>query len=60
MRFHLALITLLILVGALLGRGCLLRPATGYPGAHFNHGTNAAWLDVVWGMDPHTDEEIAT
>jgi hypothetical protein len=40
-------------------RICVLRPATSYPGGHFNMGRNAAWLGVEWSMEPHTSEQIA-
>jgi hypothetical protein len=42
-----------------LGRGCIVRPATNFPGAHFNRGANAAWLAVEWVKDPHQGAEIA-
>jgi len=41
-----------------LGRGCLFRPQSTFPGAHFNQGTNAAWLGVEWVSRPHTTNEI--
>ncbi len=41
-----------------LGRGCLFRPRSNYPGSHFNHGSNAAWLGVEWVSRPHTSEEV--
>ncbi|HSQ40269.1 MAG TPA: glycoside hydrolase family 18 protein, partial [Anaerolineales bacterium] len=41
-----------------LGRGCLFRPKSTYPGAHFNKGTNAAWLGVEWVSRPHTSNEV--
>ncbi len=43
-----------------LGRGCLFRPKSTFPGAHFNKGTNAAWLGVEWVSRPHTTDEIYT
>ena len=45
---------------ALLGRGCIFRPATGFTGAHFNKGANAAWLGVEWVKEPHDKSEITT
>ncbi len=41
-----------------LGRGCLFRPKSTFPGAHFNRGTNAAWLGVEWVSRPHAADEI--
>lgn len=41
-----------------LGRGCLFRPKSTYPGAHFNKGTNAAWLGVEWVSRPHMSDEV--
>jgi len=42
-----------------VGRACLFRPGTAYPGAHFNQGTNAAWLGVEWVNASHSKAEIA-
>ncbi len=42
-----------------VGRACLFRPGTAYPGAHFNQGANAAWLGVEWVHAPHSEDEIA-
>lgn len=39
---------LLIVTGSVFLRGCFLRPATSFPGAYFNHGTNAVWLGIEW------------
>jgi hypothetical protein len=44
---------------AAIARACVLRPATDYPGSHFNHGRNAVWLGVEWSMEPHTSEQIS-
>lgn len=41
-------------------RGCFLRPATSFPGAYFNRGSNAVWLGVEWVNQPHDAEEIST
>ncbi|HQE93258.1 MAG TPA: glycoside hydrolase family 18 protein [Anaerolineae bacterium] len=41
-----------------LGRGCLFRPKSNFPGAHFNNGTNAAWLEVEWVSRPHSSDEV--
>jgi hypothetical protein len=46
------LLTLLVL------RGCVVRPATSYPGSHFNRGQNAAWIGVEWVNEVHTTNEI--
>ena len=54
-RLWLVLMLLLI-----VGRACIFRPATNYPGACFNQGVNAAWLGVKWVNGPHDSEEIAT
>jgi len=43
---------------AALARACVFRPATSFPGSHFNRGTNAAWLGVEWVKDPHPDDEV--
>jgi hypothetical protein len=51
-----AVVALLVIVVVL--RACFLRPATAYPGSHFNQGHNAAWLGVEWSMEPHTNAEI--
>lgn len=40
-------------------RGCFLRPATSFPGAHFNQSTNAVWLGVEWVKEPQESNEIA-
>ncbi len=40
------------------GRGCVFRPKSSYPGAHFNKGTNAAWLGVEWASQPHRADEV--
>ena len=50
----------LILVVIVIGRGCIFRPATRYPGTYFNQGTNAAWLGVDWVNASHTATEITT
>lgn len=53
---------LLVIVGViLLGvlRGCVFRPATGYPGSHFNRGKNAVWLGIEWVNETHSQTEIA-
>lgn len=51
-------ITVTLLSLAALGRGCIFRPATNFPGAHFNRGANAAWLGVEWVNEPHGSGEI--
>lgn len=48
----------LVIVG-LRGRWLIFRPGTDYPGAHFNHGDNAAWLGVEWGNETHSEDSIA-
>lgn len=50
---------MLFVVLALTGRACVFRPADSFDGAHFNRGTNAAWLDVDWVNEPKTPEQIA-
>jgi hypothetical protein len=47
-----------ILVIIIVGRGCIFRPATDFPGSHFNRGKNAAWLGVEWINEPHEEDEI--
>jgi hypothetical protein len=42
----------------LIGRGCICRPTTDFPGAHFNRGANAVWLGVEWVKEPHGKSEI--
>lgn len=49
---------LLIVTGCVFLRGCFLRPATNFPGAHFNQGTNAVWLGVEWVDQAHSAAEI--
>jgi hypothetical protein len=39
-------------------RGCVFRPATDFPGNHFNQGKNALWLGVEWVSEAHTPDEI--
>ena len=46
-----------MLIGGLL-RGCVIRPTTGYPGSHFNHGTNATWIGVEWVDQLQSDASI--
>src|SRR4051812_38612520 len=53
---------LLVIIGLVLLtvlRGCVFRPATGYPGSHFNRGQNAVWLGIEWVDESHTSAEIA-
>lgn len=50
-----ALLAVLVLAG--LGYGAL-RPATHRPGAHFNRGTNAAWLGIEWVNEAQAEGEI--
>lgn len=47
--------SLALLVGL---RACVFRPGGDAPGPSFNRGTNAAWLNVEWVNQPHTDTEI--
>lgn len=49
----------LVLVTMAAGRACIFRPATDYPGSHFNRGENAAWLGVEWANETHSAREIA-
>lgn len=46
---------LLTVLPALLGRACLFRPSTTYPGSHFNRGLNA----VLFGI-PTSEEQNFT
>lgn len=48
-----------ILLLAVIGRGCVFRPSTHFPGAHFNRGKNATWLGVEWVNKSHSESEIA-
>lgn len=49
---------LVLLPSIILGRACVFRPATSYPGSHFNRGTNAVWLGVEWVNEPHGADEV--
>jgi len=51
-------LVLVVLAVAGLTSWSLLRPATAFPGAHFNQHRNAAWLDIVWVMEPQAPEAI--
>lgn len=55
-----ALLALLLLVLAALGLGYwqLNKTVTDYPGAHFNTGKNAVWLEHTWAGQPHTATEF--
>lgn len=44
----------------IFGRGCIYRPKSTHPGAHFNKGSNAAWLGIEWVSQPHRADEIMT
>jgi hypothetical protein len=51
----------LVIVGlCIILRECFLRPATNFPGARFNLGTNAVWVGVEWVNQPHDVEEVLT
>jgi hypothetical protein len=50
---------LVLVILVFVERACIFRPATHYPGSHFNRGTNAAWLGVEWVNEPHSAQEIA-
>jgi hypothetical protein len=53
------LVWLFLLVGLIaVLRGCFFRPATNYPGAHFNRGANAIWLGVEWVSEAHDDSDV--
>jgi hypothetical protein len=41
-------------------RGCVARPASTYPGSHFNQGKNAAWVGIEWVNEIHSDDETKT
>ena len=47
---------LIALVG--VGRACVFRPATAFPGSHFNRATNAAWLDIDWVNEPKPTDAV--
>ncbi|HLY28395.1 MAG TPA: glycosyl hydrolase family 18 protein, partial [Aggregatilineales bacterium] len=52
----------LILMAAVLFiclRGFVFRPASAYPGVHFNQGKNAAWIGVEWVNEAHDAQAIA-
>ena len=49
---------LILLCLFIVGRACVFRPATSFPGVYFNRSTNAAWLSVDWFNVPHTSDEI--
>lgn len=51
---------LAVLWVVVFGRSCVFRPQSTYPGAHFNRGTNTAWLAVEWVSQPHRADEILT
>lgn len=51
-------IVLLIAIGGGLLRGCAIRPATDYPGRHFNRGLNAIWIGVEWVNQPQSEARI--
>lgn len=38
----------------------LSRTVTNYPGAHFNRGENAVWLEHTWAGDPHSAADFNT
>ena len=42
-----------------LARGCVLRPATSLPGAHYNVGANAVWLSIAWVNEAKSEEAVA-
>jgi hypothetical protein len=58
MLWRLGALTVLWLI--VFGRGCVFRPKSTCPGAHFNKGSNAAWLGVEWVSQPHQAAEILT
>jgi hypothetical protein len=49
-----------LVVLVIVGRGCVFRPCTTYPGGYFNRGSNAVWLGVEWVNQPNSTEQIAT
>lgn len=51
-------LTVIALGLIVIGRECIFRPKTNFPGGHFNQSTNAVWLDVEWVNEPHGAEEI--
>ena len=50
-----ALVVLWLIV---FGRGCVYRPKSNYTGAHFNKGSNTAWLGAEWVNQPHLADEV--
>lgn len=50
-----ALLLVVVASGVLLWR--LSATVTDYPGAHFNAGQNAVWLEHDWSGQPHSDAE---
>jgi hypothetical protein len=57
-QFSRAFFHIVLLLSLIFLRGCVLRPATQYPGQHFNRGKNAVWLGVEWVHEPHSPAEI--
>ncbi|HST89186.1 MAG TPA: glycosyl hydrolase family 18 protein [Ktedonobacterales bacterium] len=55
-----ALLALLLLVLVALGFGYwrLSKTVTDFPGAHFNTGKNAVWLEHAWAGQPHSAAEF--
>src|SRR5262245_19550377 len=53
----LALVLLAAAIGITLWR--LGAPDTAFPGAHFNAGANAVWLEHTWAGDDHTADDFA-
>jgi hypothetical protein len=60
-RVALIVSVLILLTGGLTlaALGWLNREVTGYPGAQFNQGANAVWLEHTWAGDPHSAYEYA-
>ncbi len=58
-HFGRAVLNLALVLSIFLLRGCVFRPATVYPGSHFNRGKNAVWIGVEWVNEAHTVQEIA-
>ena len=50
-------VAVIVGTGAVL-RGCFIRPATDFPGSHFNQGANAVWLGVEWVNEPQEPDAI--
>lgn len=53
------LMGLSLMTVVVVGRACIFRPSTNYPGSHYNQGANASWLGVEWANETHSMHEIS-